>query len=633
MFLSPAQAAIVNAPIGNILVMATAGSGKTRVLTERARFLLDRDPYSGVLALTFTNKAAQEMRDRLAGIPDVQSRCFVGTIHAFAQEIVERHGTHIGYASVPHLFERDEDRLRLIDEALQECQLVVAEESVRDSHPSDTKDRRRLLLDWLARISEYKRSHVDRIRAHSKYGAELLAVADAYQEHLAAQNAIDFDDLLSLAFRILNEVPEVAEHYARSYAHVCVDEAQDLNAIQYELLSVLCRGRDVTLMLVGDKNQAIYGFNGCSPEYMVKRFVAEFAPSEFSLTENYRSTQRVLKAAEALRPGSQDVGRAPLVGRLECRELPDEDAEAAWVCEKIDALIEEATHPEIEGRIGLERMVVVARNRYVLRSLEKRLSDEGRMWHVRHAPGAPKFESKLGQALDLTLRLVINSQDVLHAAALAELAGDELRLDEKVPALLGRLRLAPTSPEQSLVAGVIDAAQSMMRPEGEPQFEEVIDGLKARHVSAGVGSGDSDPEKESAAGDLEEWLRHWECYVKSCAMGAKVSIQGFRGAMAMGQTHPKSTKEGLALSTVHTMKGAESDIVFLIGLSDGTFPDYRAVKQELVEEERNSAFVAVTRARRWLYVSYPAMKRMPWGDEKPQAPSPFFTEIERTLAT
>lgn len=632
MSLSPAQNAIVTAPIGNILVSATAGSGKTRVLTERARFLLDRDPYAGVLALTFTNKAAQEMRDRLVGVRDVQTRCFVGTIHAFAQNILERHGQHIGYANVPHLFERDEDRLRLLDEALRECQLVVEEDALANRDAPDSKNRRRLLLDWLSRISDYKRSCVDRIRAHLKYGAELLLVVDAYQRQLDAQNAIDSDDVLNLAFRLLNEVPVVAEHYARSYPHVCVDEAQDLNAIQYELLSVLCSGRDVTLMLVGDPNQAIYGFNGSSPEYMAERFVAEFAPARFSLTENYRSTKRVLQAANALRPGSQDIARAPLLGRVECRRLPNEDAEAVWVCEKIDALVEEGTHPEIEGRIGLDRMVVVARNRYVLRSLEKRLISEGKAWHVRHAPGAPKFESKLGRALDLTLRLILNSRDVLHAAALADMAGDELLPDETVPALLARLRVEASSPERAMVASVIEASMPMISSDREPQFVEVIEGLRARFISGPSGVG-NDPEQESAADDLAEWLSHWDSYVRSCGMGATLSIQGFCSAMATGQTHPRSAQEGLALSTVHTMKSAESDIVFLIGLSDGTFPDYRAIRQDLMEEERNCAFVAITRARRWLHLSYPEMKRMPWGDEKPRAPSPFFTEIERALTT
>ena len=114
MRLTAAQLDIVTAPAGNILVEATAGSGKTRVLTERIRRLLEQDRYAGVLALTFTNKAADEMRDRLATVPDIYTRCFIGTMHSFAQEVVERHGAHIGYAALPHLFERDEDRMRLV---------------------------------------------------------------------------------------------------------------------------------------------------------------------------------------------------------------------------------------------------------------------------------------------------------------------------------------------------------------------------------------------------------------------------------------------------------------------------------------------------------------------------------------
>ena len=629
MLLTLAQSAIVTAPAGNILVEATAGSGKTRVLTERIRRLLEQDRYAGVLALTFTNKAADEMRDRLATVPDVQTRCFIGTMHSFAQDIVERHGLHIGYATVPHLFERDEDRMRLVDRALRECQISAAEEVVEAAQALRDRDRRKEIIDWLARISEYKRSMLDRVRAHAKFGPDAIIVASSYQRLLDEQNAIDFDDLLMLAYRVLSDAPAVADHYARSYNHVCVDEAQDLNAIQYEILRGLCKGREVTLTFVGDENQAIYGFNGSSSEYMTKQFVADFAPTTYVLTENFRSTKQVLRAANALKPGSQRVELAPLIGTVDCVALPDETAEAEWICAKIDELRALGQHPEIENVIDFASIVILARNRYVLRPVEKRLEELNWPWHLRHTPGAPKFESKLGRIVDLVIRLRLNPRDALHAAELGELLDDSMCSGKTVDEFLNRVRGSTSSVERVMLDTVLSVVDAQLAID-DADFTVAIAELRARFVADSSQIDDED-ERALASEDLEEWIRHWDCYVKSCAMGAKLSLSAFRSAMAMGKTHGKSAQVGLALSTVHTMKGAEADIVFLVGMCEGTFPDYRAFKPAQKEEEKNNAFVAVTRARRLLFLTYPQNKRMPWGDTRMQSPSEYFMAIQRAV--
>jgi DNA helicase-2/ATP-dependent DNA helicase PcrA len=228
------------------------------------------------------------------------------------------------------------------------------------------------------------------------------------------------------------------------------------------------------------------------------------------------------------------------------------------------------------------------------------------------------------------MRVALNPHDMLHALFFAELLGEEPEPGERATDLVRRLCSVAKSPCRAMVARVHEVV-SVGVAATAPDSDGLIDALRQDYVQQQDPCGEADAEREIAASDLDEWQRHWDCYVRNCPMGASLSLRAFRSAMAMGQTHAKANSEGLELSTVHTMKGAESDIVFLLGLCEGTFPDYRAIKKDRIEEERNSAFVAVTRARRWLYLSYPQLKKMPWGDMKPQAPSVFFTEIERAV--
>jgi DNA helicase-2/ATP-dependent DNA helicase PcrA len=234
----------------------------------------------------------------------------------------------------------------------------------------------------------------------------------------------------------------------------------------------------------------------------------------------------------------------------------------------------------------------------------------------------------LGQVLDLVLQVMLNPRDNLHTAALAELCGDDVLPGESPRAFLQRQTAGPTSPGQKLRATVKSALEPVVAS-NRPDFAGLIDVLRCSVSSASVSLDDS--EQQRAIGDLDYWLQHWQNYESSCPMGSQLSLRAFRSAMAMGQTRARTAQDGLALSTVHTMKGGETDIVFLMGLCDGTFPDYRAVREDRMNEERNSAFVAVTRVRRWLYITYPEVKRMPWGDIRPQMPSPFYTEIAHAL--
>ena len=269
--LSDMQKKIVYAEDGPIYVKASAGSGKTRVLTERVRYLLNKSNKK-VLALTFTNKAGEEIKERLSDISEIEKRVFVGTFHSFCQNILENHGNLIGFSKMPHIFEDEIDRIELVGQAIQQTPSYARKYRKQDE--KQKKDFRYRVLNF---ISEVKRKLIadNELNKHTD-DEDIVLLYQNYQDILHAQNAIDFDDLLLLAYSLLVNFPKTAALYRRSFFAICVDEAQDLNNAQYQLLLALANDEFTNIMMVGDPNQSIYHFNGSSPDYMDKKFVGDF---------------------------------------------------------------------------------------------------------------------------------------------------------------------------------------------------------------------------------------------------------------------------------------------------------------------------------------------------------------------
>ncbi len=256
MNLFPDQQRIVEAGEGHYLAVASAGSGKTRVLTERVRHLLEVQKIrSRILSLTFTNKAAEEMRHRLLSLPDLRERAFIGTIHGFCQTVLEAHGRVVGYDSMPAILEREADRIAMLESAFDQSPELRRQLLRHDG----AKEKQKFLYGVLEKISFCKRDWEQFQKISSgDWGSEREAQAfRKYQDHLLSQGVIDFDDILLLALRILRERPSIAGIYQRTYRYLCVDEAQDLNAVQYALIRTLgseaksiCGSRAAALLLI-----------------------------------------------------------------------------------------------------------------------------------------------------------------------------------------------------------------------------------------------------------------------------------------------------------------------------------------------------------------------------------------------
>jgi DNA helicase II / ATP-dependent DNA helicase PcrA len=606
--LSPSQKEIVTHANGAILVKASAGSGKTRVLTERIKLLLGKTKRK-ILAITFTNKAGEEMQERLKDVTELRNRLFVGTFHSFCQQILENHGKLIGLNKMPHIFEEEADRLKLIEQA------VEITPSYYYSYKEKTKkEKQTFLYNVLSFISEVKRELLSEQQLYKESKDEnLIILYKSYQEILFSQNAIDFDDLILLAYNLFADQPSVSALYRRTYEYICIDEAQDLNNAQYQFLKVLTNKEHQNIMMVGDPNQSIFGFNGSSPEFMCKNFVEDFHPTIIELIENYRSSKSILQIAEKLVPDTPIVVNTVIQGIFEIYDAKDEKEEAEWICRKILDLVNIKTHPDIEGNITYDKIAVLARNKYVFNELEKVLEERQIPFYYKISPGAIKFETRAMKIFDMALRIKLNPQDILHYTRLLELLNVNQAKD-----LLTLSTIVNTEIEKQVLELVVD-----LNTNGSNLKQLLNKLLQSINTNNYIGD---DNEKRMVINDILEVLKHWYNYAIKTEIK---SLHHFKNSMALGNTHPQAQTEGITLSTVHTMKGQEYDIVFLMGMDDETFPDYRAVKTGGAEmiQERNNLYVAFTRAKRFLFLTWPNNRLMPWGDVKTRRRSRLLNEI------
>jgi DNA helicase-2/ATP-dependent DNA helicase PcrA len=598
--LSSKQQEIVFAKDGPIYVKASAGSGKTRVLTERIRYFLGKTKKK-ILALTFTNKAGEEIKQRLNDIPEIESRLFVGTFHGFCQYVLENHGSLIGLSKMPHIFEEEADRLELIEQAIE--QTPSYSDEYKNQSKKDQQNFRYRVLNFIAEVKRKLISDDDLCSHNNDINVVLLY--QTYQDILRSQNAIDFDDLLLLTYGLFINQPNIAALYRRSFQTICIDEAQDLNNAQYKLLMALANGEHKNIMMVGDPNQSIFHFTGSSPDFMDKKFVNDFNPTIFELNENYRSSKKVLAAANKILPESEDITNTVKEGLFEIHQLEDEDSEAQWIIDKIISLLALKNHADIEGDICEEKIAILARNKYVFNKLDLKLSELKQTenyipFYYKMTLGAIKFESDLMKVFDLALRIKINPQDILHKERLLKILKISTYKTDDLETITSKLNIGFEKQLLGIVSNLSDDGSNLKK--NFEQFKNEI-------------TSNDENDRKMVIDDIDELLKHWTNYAKKTD---NKSLHQFKNAMALGQTHPLAQHNGITLSTVHTMKGQEFDIVFLMGMDDETFPDYRAVRTGGIEltQEKNNLYVAFTRAKRFLYVTWPGKRLMPWGDYK-----------------
>jgi len=614
--LSDTQRRVVEFGDGPLLVVAGPGTGKTRVLTERVRRLLSiQKEHFRVLALTFTNKAAREMEERLDDLGELGTRTFIGTLHGFCLDMLSDRGKPVGVNSTPQIFEQFSDRRQVLAEAVAADPLLNHELMMA----GDTKARTRKLDDWLRAISNIKNHPMTITEIEEPLEQRIF---DAYNAGLEASGAFDFDDLLLLAYRLLTENEKIAAFYRRLYRYVCIDEAQDLNEAQYAVVRALCGSEFNNVMMVGDPNQSIYGFTTSSPQYM-SDFQHEFDATKIALDENFRSSKVVVDIAHALEPSYSVKGQLPIKGAAKVLIGGDEEGEAKLVADEIQRLCKTG-YPDIEGPITPASCAVLGRTRYTLLAVEKELGVRDIPFY-RRVTSLHENESKLADDFQLALRTLANPRDQLHMSALLKRWNLTLNGVISEPAQVVTLMVdcAKMSGEARCQA-IADAIGVIAKQTNRLDIKPAVDVLR-KHADTLAPN-----ERGAVYDDTTVMLNEWDQYLRTAASKTR-ALPGFLSSMALG-TSQQIKSDGTALLTVHSSKGLEFDVVFIVGMAEGVFPDYRSQNKpkEMAEEKRN-AFVAVTRSRRLLYFSYAKQRTMPWGDIWSSKPSPFLMQIQEFL--
>lgn len=601
--LSPQQLQVATHVTGPLLVVAGPGSGKTRVLTERIRHLLTNVPgHFRILALTFTNKAAEEMKERLQDLGDERDRAFIGTLHGFCLELLAERGKLVGVEGTPNIFEQFKDRKEVLEQAVEEDPYLSDELGQIE----DPKDRRKQIDRWLSAISHVKAHPITCAVVEDEETARVL---EAYDAGMRACNAYDFDDLLLLSYRLLVDNPKVGDIYRRLYKFVCIDEAQDMNEAQYAVIMALCGDTHKNLMMVGDPRQSIYGFNTSSPEFM-ERFGFEFAAKRVELTANYRSSRAIVDFAQTLDSNYMVDMQLPIQGSVRILPGKDEENEATMIADELERLFADG-HPDVEGGVQPSKCAILGRTRFALLAVEAELKERGIAFYKRLSANHEN-ESDAVDAFQLALRVLANPKDQLHLAALAKKWKVSARpTSSEFLGNLASMAAESRDPHANAVRQAIEAAaKNPARLDLMPAFK-----VLQQHADAL-----DEVQRLAIYEDVAVFRQEWDQFLRSAA-GAK-TLGAFISSKALGSTQ-KASREGVALLTVHSSKGLEFEVVFIAGMAEGTFPDYRATGAKERAEESRNAFVAATRSKRLLYLSYPETRVMPWGGTRRQAPSQF----------
>ncbi len=631
--LNDEQREVVLAGGGPLLVIAGAGSGKTRTLVYRVSRLIEsgHDP-SRVLLLTFTNKAAREMLRRVETLLAVDTRRLMGgTFHSVGNRILRRFGTRLGLGANFTILD-PEDAREMLEAATSDRRIATLE---RRFPKGD------VLLDLYSFTINTGKPFPEVLAAHAPHFAELeteiVSVFQRYRERKRLANACDYDDLLLMWKRLLDEVPEAAAQLAASYDHVLVDEYQDTNRLQGEIVDGMARvKRNVTV--VGDDAQAIYSFRGASFENILG-FPHRYPEAQtFRLTRNYRSTPEILALANAsiahnTKQFPKELAAARGPGGLPAVvALPDIPDQARFVGQR---LLE--WHDEGEK---LADLAVLYRAHYQALELQIELTRRGIPYEIRS--GTRFFEQRHVKDVLAFLRIVVNPKDELSwkralklfprvgersASAVWTAIGsrpDPLAafraLDGKA-ADLGRGAEASLKPIRSLLSRLDSPA---VRSSPSEAIRSVVEEVYRDYARAKFPNGDARLD------DLEQFAQFAQTYDSLPAFLEEVTLFNELSGEEVVAGEPDDDR--VVLSSIHQAKGLEWSRVIVMGLSEGRFPNFRSVAtDEGLEEERRLFYVAVTRAKNEVALVYPMLARDRYGVDVILEPSRFLTELPESV--
>ncbi|MDT4898125.1 MAG: ATP-dependent helicase UvrD/PcrA [Acidobacteriota bacterium] len=626
---------------GPLLILAGAGSGKTRVIAHRIAYLIAERgvaPYN-ILAVTFTNKAAEEMRERvralLAGTP-LASAPLISTFHSLCVRVLRRDIEKLGagYTRSFTIYDQD-DSVRLIKACIRD--------SGYDEKQLGPRATQGAISGAKNRNGDDAESYAARVEYSDEKRAAIARVFKLYEERLVNNNALDFDDLLIKTVQLLRRVPEVREYYNDKFRYILVDEYQDTNMLQFALIRFLTE-KQQNICVVGDEDQSVYKWRGADITNILN-FEQHYPNAKvIRLEQNYRSTQTILDVAGAVvkhnteRKGKTLWTANPSGERIRYYQAFDADAEARFVAAKIEE------HRRAEEDI---RAAVLYRTNAQSRVFEEALRRVGLAYNI--VGGFSFYERMEVRDIISYLKLALNPHDSIAlmriinspTRGLGKQTLDEIArrakdygvshwetiaiLTEQGQGLSPRA-ISALKNFQQIITNLVSAATNASASDSP-----VSDVVKAAILDTGYENAlktENSDEAEARLENLQELVNAAVDYDKQENEGLRDFIDH---AALVSDTDQYKRDAPVTLMTMHAAKGLEFPLVFIVGLEDGLFPHSRSATDPAeLEEERRLCYVAITRAERFLYVTH-AMKRRVYGEEMASEPSQFLNEMPLDL--
>ncbi|HAX06093.1 MAG TPA: DNA helicase PcrA [Acidimicrobiaceae bacterium] len=621
--LNPAQHDAVIHRGGPLLVVAGAGSGKTRVLTHRIAHLIQEDnvnPFQ-ILAITFTNKAAQEMKDRVAAlVGPVAEKMWVSTFHSACVRILRRDAEQLGYPSAFSIYDQA-DATRLTGYVVRDLGLDNKKFVARSVHAQISNLKNELISTDAA---------LD--RADGIFDRKIAEIYDEYQRRLRTAGAMDFDDLLTVTVQLFNNFPDALSHYQERFQHVLVDEYQDTNQAQNDIVLKLGDNHR-NVFVVGDSDQSVYAFRGADIRNILEFEKAFPDTGVVVLDQNYRSTQTILDAANSVI--SNNYGRKPKElwtdksagDKIVLYRADDEVDEAAWIIGELERL-------HGQGGLRWSDVAIFYRANAQSRIIEERLAGVSVPYRV---VGGPRFYDRreVKDALAY-LRAVVNPADEVSLKRVLNVP--KRGIGDSSVARLDQYANSNGVPFNEALNNWPEVGISGPAKKGLANFTELLRQLSNR-VSEGPAellqlalerSGyieelrdERSIEAEGRLENLAELIGSAEQYETCDEFLEQVSL--------VSPTDELDDQSEVTLMTLHTAKGLEFPIVFVVGMEDGIFPSFMSLGDpDQLEEERRLAYVGITRAEEQLYLTL-AESRWIYGQQQYNTPSRFLREIPDEL--
>ncbi|MCG7339883.1 DNA helicase PcrA [Staphylococcus sp. ACRSN] len=627
------QSQAVRTTEGPLLIMAGAGSGKTRVLTHRIAYLLDEkdvSPYN-VLAITFTNKAAREMKERVEALVGEEAQViWMSTFHSMCVRILRRDVDRIGI----------ERNFTIIDPTDQKS---VIKDVLKNENIDSKKFEPRMFIGAISNLKNELKTPEDAQKEANDYHSQMIAtVYKGYQRQLTRNEALDFDDLIMVTIRLFERVPEVLDYYQNKFQYIHVDEYQDTNKAQYTLVNLLAN-KFKNLCVVGDSDQSIYGWRGADIQNILS-FEEDYPEAKtIFLEQNYRSTKNILNAAnEVIKNNSERKPKGLWTGNTDGDKI--HYYEATTERDEAEYVVREMMKHQRNGK-KYKDMAILYRTNAQSRVLEETFMKSNILYTM--VGGQKFYDRKEIKDLLSYLRIIANSNDDISLQRIINVPKRGIG-----PSSVDKIQAYANQNEISMFDALAEVdfiglskkvtqecvqfyeiMQNLIQQQEFLEISEIVVEVLEKSGYRAMLEREQTLESRSRLENIDEFMSVPKDYEENTPLEEQSLINFLTDLSLVADIDEAQIEDGVTLMTMHSAKGLEFPIVFIMGMEESLFPHIRAIKSDddhEMQEERRICYVAITRAEETLYITH-ATSRMLFGRPQSNMPSRFLREIPEDL--